>query len=147
MAWRIAASHNKSKYRLFPTVPLILVTHRPLKRSEQSAATRRLDGGFLAYLYVYFAKLLFGYLCGCAEQKILSVRVHRECDNLSYALIACEEHYHTVNTGCHTCVRRSAVLERIVERAELFGNVLLCVACYLECIYLYLKVVVSYSAA
>ena len=37
----IAASHNKSKYRLFPTVPLILVTHRPLKRSEQSAATRR----------------------------------------------------------------------------------------------------------
>ena len=68
---------------------------------------RHLDGGFLAYLYVYFTQLLFGYLCGCAEQEILCVRVHRECDNLSYALVACEEHYHTVNTGRHTCVGRS----------------------------------------
>ena len=56
-------------------------------------AARRLDGGFLAYLYVYLTKLLFGYLCGCAEQKILSifssskyVGVVTEGEERSYAL-------------------------------------------------------------
>jgi len=38
---RPAAKRNNPKYRLFPTVPLILAMFQPLKRSEQSAATRR----------------------------------------------------------------------------------------------------------
>ena len=33
---------------------------------------------------------------------------------LKYLLLVGQKHYHTVNTGCHTCVRRSTKLERCV---------------------------------
>lgn len=67
---------------------------------------------------MHFAQLLLRHFTRRAEQKILGVRIHREGDHFADILFIPQQHQHPVNARRHARVRRSAILERVVERTE-----------------------------
>ena len=97
-------------------------------------------------LDVCLTELLLCYFARSAAEEILSIAVHRECDDFSDVLFAAEDHDHTVNARSHSCVRRSAELECAVQRAELGLELIFGVSCDLKGLLHDLKIVVSYCA-
>ena len=83
---------------------------------------------------------------GSAHHNILRALVHGERNNFSYRVNVSKKHNHSVHSGCYSCVRGSAVTERIVHCWELCFYIVLAKSNYFERLYHKLGIVVTNRA-
>ena len=83
------------------------------------------------------------YLGRSAHHDILCGLVHRERDDLTDALLACQKHDHTVYAGGDTCMGRSSVAECVVHGREFGFHVVLAQTNHLEGLDHDLRIVVT----
>ena len=92
---------------------------------------------------MHVAKLSFLNLSRCSHHYILCILVHRERNDLTDAILACDQHNHTVYTRSDTSVWRCSVAECIVHCRELRFYIVLAKTNQLKCLDHDLRVMVT----